>query len=381
MTEAVSRSTWTKIRWVLLLLCAPLLFSACADDDEATAGLTAADVDTIVEAEVEAEVEAAIAAMPEPEPGLTAAEVEEIVDDAIAAIPEPEPGLTEAQVAQIALDAAITIPPKSSQPADYTKFFVQNAIDRYESEGLEATLDYYNSLESVDGSWYVFIIDADGVPVAHYDNSQLGGNLSDPVTYSDVNGFHFGAEILTATEEGSWLAYAFQNPGTGDINAGDFGEIELKNSWVVRHDDMVFGSGWYINADDMTRNFVHAAVDAYIIGGYGEIVQSLSDPNRAFWGALSAVEYYNNADHIDGQFIAFTANEQGILELHSDGTKIGTHINDIAGGAELNFSRDGNWVEAVGTDPETGNPVHLRLYGINYDGIKITAGWRNDGSG
>ncbi len=374
MTDPISRNAWAKLRWALMLLFVPLLFAACADDEEEPLAPSHSDVVAIVQADVQA----AIAELPEPEPGLTAAEVEEIVKNAVAAIPAPEPGLTEAQVEQIARDTAIAIPPRADAAA-YTQFFVQSAIDRYEAEGLEATLDYYNSLESVDGPWYVFIIDADGTAIAHYDNERLGRNANDP-QYSDINGFFYGPELLKATEDGKWVAYAFQNPGTGDINVGDYGEYELKNSWVVRHDDMVFGSGLYINADDMTRAFVQEAVDAYIIGGYDEIVRRLSDPNDAFSGGIAALQYYNNVDHIDGEFLAFTANPEGIIDLHSDGTNIGKHIDELTGGAELNFSRDGNWVSTEGTDVQTGNPVSTRLWGVDVEGTIITAGWRNDGT-
>ena len=48
--------------------------------------------------------------------------------------------------------ATATVPPKST-PADYTKFLVRDAISRYESEGLDATVAYYNTKESVDGQW------------------------------------------------------------------------------------------------------------------------------------------------------------------------------------------------------------------------------------
>ena len=37
--------------------------------------------------------------------------------------------------------ATATVPPKST-PADYTKFLVRDAISRYESEGLDATVAY-----------------------------------------------------------------------------------------------------------------------------------------------------------------------------------------------------------------------------------------------
>ncbi len=47
--------------------------------------------------------------------------------------------------------------PKST-PAEYTRFFVNNAISRYETQGLDATLAYYNREESIDGRlrWRAF---------------------------------------------------------------------------------------------------------------------------------------------------------------------------------------------------------------------------------
>ena len=71
--------------------------------------------------------------------------------------------------------ATVTVPPKST-PADYTKFVVRDAISRYESEGgLDATVAYYNTKESVDGQWYVFIIDENQTIVAHAPDPDLVG--------------------------------------------------------------------------------------------------------------------------------------------------------------------------------------------------------------
>ena len=46
--------------------------------------------------------------------------------------------------------ATATVPPKST-PADYTKAFVQQATNLYVALGLEETVAYYNTKESVDG--------------------------------------------------------------------------------------------------------------------------------------------------------------------------------------------------------------------------------------
>ncbi len=368
-------SFWSKARWALLLLPAPLLFVACADDDEeAPLGLSRADVASIVEADIEA----AIASVPSPEPGLSRADVAAIVEEALAALPDPEPGLTTAQVEQIARSVAISRPAKSDQ-SEYTQFFVDSAIAMYEAVGRDATLEYYNSLESVDGQWYVFIIDADDRVIAHYDNERLGRDANDPV-YSDINGYFYGPELLSAPADGKWVGYAFQNPGTGDINVGDYGEYELKNTWVVKHDGLVFGSGWYINADDMTKAFVQATVDAYTNAGIEGVVASLSDPDSVFSGASGALEYYNNVDHIDGEFFAFTASPDGTILLHTDPAEIGTHIDQVFGGADFSFSRAGNWQTTEGVDAQSGNTVTTRVWGVDYNGTNIVSGWRDDGT-
>ena len=119
-------------------------------------------------------------------------------------------------------------------PVAYTKAFVQRAIQRYERDGRQATIDYYNSTESVDGEWYVFIIDQDGFTISHH-NPQFRGR--DPSLRVDATGYFYGDELLGATEEGRWVDYVILNPETG--------ENEQKHTWAVRHEGLLFGSGWY----------------------------------------------------------------------------------------------------------------------------------------
>ena len=42
----------------------------------------------------------------------------------------------------------------------------------------------------------------------------------------------------SATEEGLWVDYHFLNLATGD-------EASPSTAWVVRHDGVLIGSGWY----------------------------------------------------------------------------------------------------------------------------------------
>ena len=100
------------------------------------------------------------------------------------------PGQTEASV-----------PPKW-MPEAYTNYFVREAIRRYESDGLDSTVAYYNTKESVDGQWYVFMIDEDGTVIAHA-NPALVGQLASDIT--GPNNYPTGAAVAaTADENGAW---------------------------------------------------------------------------------------------------------------------------------------------------------------------------------
>ena len=129
-------------------------------------------------------------------------------------------------------------PSPVTEPGAYTRAFVEEAIEQYEDDGLDAALDYYNSTASVNGDWYVFIIDEDGRVIAHAAVPEnVGQNVND-AQWTDINGFHFGKAILNASEDGDWVSYYYINPNNDDRE-------EQKHSWVVQHDGLFFGSGWY----------------------------------------------------------------------------------------------------------------------------------------
>ncbi len=124
--------------------------------------------------------------------------------------------------------------PTKSEPAAYTQALVQDAIRLYDYEGRQAAIDHYSSSTSVDGQWYVFIIGGDGYTIAHHNPEMIG---RDPALRVDVTGYFYGDDVLSATEAGKWVSYVFNNPETG--------EETRKHSWVVRHEGLFFGSGWY----------------------------------------------------------------------------------------------------------------------------------------
>ena len=118
--------------------------------------------------------------------------------------------------------------------ANWTKDFVEEALERYERIGREATLAWYSSPEQVVGPWYVFILGEDDRIAAHYIPELVGADVNELV---DSEGYAYGPELLRADETGRWVSYIYLNPDTG--------EEQRKHSWVVRHEGLIFGSGWY----------------------------------------------------------------------------------------------------------------------------------------
>ena len=126
--------------------------------------------------------------------------------------------------------------PVPGEPAAYTQGYVQKAIDLYDSDGLDATVAYYNSRESLDNQWYLILASADDETfLAH----GLSPNLLDTnvLDLTDPEGFNVGQALLDATEDGYWFQMAFPR-GT---EAG-FTRIRV---WAVLHDGYIFASGYF----------------------------------------------------------------------------------------------------------------------------------------
>ena len=349
------KMTKAPLSLMMLALLFALLLGACGDGD---AGLSRAEVEEIVREEV-----ADMPASPTPEPGLTAADVEEAIRAALGELPQPEPGLTTAEVEQIARGVVASIPPKSA-PADYTRFFVDNAISRYETQGLDATLAYHNRPESIDGQWYVFIIDENDLVIGHPDAQRLGLDLKGWVG-TDANGYNFGPEMLSATGEGKWVSYVYENPESEDLGAGYTGQLELKNVWVVRHDGLLFASGWYINADEFTKSLVSAAVNIFRLVGLEGTIAYFTGPESDYSGLSSTIAYYNSADNIEGDWFAFIADKSGTVIDHYHKEMVGKSLEDVLGTDAFEATAEGNWVTTE----------DVRVWVVGYDGMTFGSGW------
>ena len=127
--------------------------------------------------------------------------------------------------------------PSRVDAAKMVKQQVAAAIARYQEIG-RPVFDEISRTDGdyIDGELYVFVLDAGGVSLAHAANPSLVGqnlyNLQDSTKTFIVQGI-----LEIASPEGAWGDYLFTNPLTGNE--------EPKRSWVVKHDDLIFGSGYY----------------------------------------------------------------------------------------------------------------------------------------
>ena len=88
---------------------------------------------------------------------------------------------------------------------------------------------------SEDDQWYMFIVDESGTMVAHANPALVGQPVDDVL---GPNNYPTGAAVAaSADENGAWFDYTFTNLATGSV--------ETKHSWMVIHDGITFGSGWY----------------------------------------------------------------------------------------------------------------------------------------
>ena len=121
---------------------------------------------------------------------------------------------------------------------------MQHAIERYNRDGLAATVEYYKRKESVaEGVWFLELLDKDGKFLNHYVHPGLIG--TDAADYQSPDGTDVGSKMLASTEEGHWFQAAFPNVrGAGDNH---------RITWAIRHDGLVFASGYFgAPRDDLT---------------------------------------------------------------------------------------------------------------------------------
>ena len=323
-----------------------------------------------------AEIEAMISAAmtddrdePAPETGMSKDEVTEMIQDAA----KNQTQMTADQAEDIARSVIASIPAKTSA-AEYTKFVVDNAISRYQTHGLNSTISHYNEPNNVDGQWYVFIIDGDAKVISHYNPDRLGLNLNDWAG-TDVNGYNFGPDMLAATEDGRWVSYVYRNPTAGTTpTSKHLGDQELKNAWVVSHDGLIFGSGWYVNADRFGEALVAEAIQVFRSRGLEGTSTHFRSGASSLAGLENTISYWNNAPDVDGNWYAFIADRDGTLISHFNPAMVGKNLTDMFGPEGAGATKEGGWV----TRHDEDGSLTLRAYVVDDAGLTFGTGWFGD---
>ena len=255
-----------------------------------------------------------------------------------------------------------------SDPYEFTVDLVDRAIDYYQENGREATLEYYNSPASVNGSWYVFIYDENNVRIAHPTRPDLLGKPVDGPSGVDINGYVYGPVIAATTEQGQWVDYVFLNPATGDQ--------EYKHSWFIRHDGLLFGAGWYQILPTSPIAATRADPAEYTIAVVDRAIRYYKAHGRD-----GAVAYYNTPESVDGPWYVFIVDENKRLIANRDQSLVGRDVselgNDVNGQnlGEIAVPEGGRWVDYVFANPTTGEEGVKHSWVVLHDGIVIGSGW------
>ena len=253
--------------------------------------------------------------------------------------------------------------------AESVKGYVAKAVSRYDSEGLDAVINHYNSQDSLDGQFYLFLIGDDDIYLAHPIFPHLIGTDIKDVVGSD--GQELGKEIAEATDEGVWVEYLWPHPATR--------QEQQKVTWALRHDGLIFASGYYAgepetgppawrDADprDYTVQYVDRAIERYEQGGLEDMLN-----------------YYNSVASFEGEWYLFATDEDDIYHVHPLlPDLIGKDIKDVVGsdgyrlGDELaKATEEGVWVEYLWPHPVTLKEVPKVGYAVRKDGMLFASGY------
>lgn len=114
---------------------------------------------------------------------------------------------------------------------------VLDAVELYDMHGEGAFSRLDADPEFIGQELYVYAIrDSDGIIVADgRDKGLIGKNIDD---IKDINGMEIGKMIHEkATKDGTWVEYLWKDPANN--------QILPKQSWILKHDGYIFGSGIY----------------------------------------------------------------------------------------------------------------------------------------
>ena len=250
-----------------------------------------------------------------------------------------------------------------------TKDYVSKAIARYDAEGLDAAVSYHNSPRSLDGQLYLFLIGADDIYLAHPVFSHLIGTDIKDVVGSD--GHELGKDIAKATEEGIWVEYLWPHPVTR--------REQHKVTWAVRHDGLIFASGYYAGEPEAgSKEWLEADPREYTLRYVRRAIERYDRD-----GLESTINYYNSVASFEGQWYLFATDENDIYNVHPllphlRGTDIKAVVDSSGfelGKALAGAPEEGVWVEYLWPHPVTLLETPKVSYAARHDGILFASGF------
>ena len=253
---------------------------------------------------------------------------------------------------------------QEADPREYTVQYVNQAIERYEREGLESMLNYYNSVASFEGQWYLFATDAADVYHVHPLISRLIGTDIKDVVGSD--GYELGKELAKAVDggEGVWVEYLWPHPVT-------LKEVP-KVGYAVRRDGMLFASGYYPQVEDpaaYTKSYVQKAIEYYQANGLD-----------------ATIAHYNSQESVDGQWSLTMADENDVVRVAVLAPHlVGTDLKDVGAGRIRNIgeemaaaSEEGIWINFVFPNTRSSETLYAHTWAIRHDGLLFTSRYYDD---
>ena len=251
---------------------------------------------------------------------------------------------------------------RDADPMEYTVQYVNRAVERYETEGLDSLLNYYNSVASFEGEWYLFATDEQDIYHVHPLLPQLIGTDIKEVRGSD--GYELGKELAQATDQGVWVEYLWPHPVT-------LKEVP-KVSYAVRRDGMLFASGYYTRVDDpagRTMEYVQEAIDYYRNNGLE-----------------ATIAHYNSQESLDGQWGLSLADEDDTIRVAPLARHlVGTDLKELASfsrrqvGQEMaTATAEGSWINYIFPNIRSSETLYAHTWAVRYDGLLFMSRYYDD---
>ena len=183
---------------------------------------------------------------------------------------------------------------------------------------------------------------------------------------TDITCKNFGAEFVTVDETGKWIDYVYLN------TADDF-NYERKHVWIVRHDNLIFGSGWYEREVSLestpsayARALVEQAFARYDAEGRDATLVRYNDPT-----SVAGQYYVLIIDSSDLRAVANGARPDLVGTIPDRIDPTGYYYgSDIASATE-----EGKWISYVILNPETGEEQRKHTWITLHDGLVFGSGY------